>query len=246
VKRKDVVPRQLELTDLPKAEPEHKRLLREGPASEQPAARLQRCGADALSLGELLQLVMDSKSDPLVPLRLLNRWATLNELEHASQGDLLQIDGMTQVRVARLRAALEIGKRAAVEGLPERPIIRSPSDAAELLVPEMSGLEQEHMRVLLLNTKNRVIGNKLVYQGSVHTTVIRVSELFRDAVRYNCSAIVVAHSHPSGDPTPSPSDIDVTKEMVQSGKLQDIDLLDHLVIGGAGRWVSLKERGLGF
>jgi DNA repair protein RadC len=141
---------------------------------------------------------MDSKSDPLIPLRLLNRWTTLSELEHASQVDLLQIPGMTHMRVARLRAAFEIGKRATIEGLPERPTIHSPADAAELLIPEMSGLEQETMRVLLLNTKNKVVGNNLVYQGSVHTTVIRVSELFRDAVRYNCSAIVVAHNHPSG------------------------------------------------
>ena len=242
---KDIVPRQLPLGDLAVSQGDHKRLLREMPPSEQPGARLQRCGPDALSLGELLQLVMDSKSDPLIPLRLLNRWATLGELEHASQGDLLRIPGMTQVRVTRLRAAFEIGKRATIEGLPERPTIHSPSDAAELLMPEMSGLEQEVMRVLLLNTKNKVVGNKLVYQGSVHTTVIRVSELFRDEVRYNCSAIVIAHNHPSGDATPSPSDIEVTREIVHAGKLLDIDPLDHLVIGG-GRWVSLKERGLGF
>jgi DNA repair protein RadC len=100
--------------------------------------------------------------------------------------------------------------------------------------------------VILLNTKNSVLGITTVYQGSVHTTVVRVSELFREAVRHNCTAIIVAHNHPSGDPTPSPEDIAVTREIVQAGKLLDIDTLDNLVIGDANRWVSLKERGVGF
>ncbi len=133
-----------------------------------------------------------------------------------------------------------------IEPLQERPLVRSPSDAANLLIPEMAGLEQEQMRVVLLNTKNRVLGIPLVYQGSLHTTVIRVGELFRDAVRLNAAAVIVAHNHPSGDPTPSPEDVAVTTEIVKSGKLLDIDVVDHLVIGAPTSFTSLKERGLGF
>jgi DNA repair protein RadC len=223
------------------------RLLRETPANEQALARLERGGASILSITELLQVFLDSRSDPLLPLRLLNQWSTLSELAHANPADLMSVEGMSRMRLARLRAALELGRRMLTEPLQERPLVRAPSDVADLLIPEMAGLEHEQMRVVLLNTKNRILGMPLVYQGSLHTTVIRVGELFRDAVRQNAAAIIVAHNHPSGDPTPSPEDIAVTKEIVKSGKLLDIDVLDHMVIGGANaRFVSLKERGLGF
>lgn len=221
-------------------------LLRETPANEQPLARLERCGPSVLSVAELLQVFLDSRSDPLLPLRLLNRWHTLSELAHASAADLMSVEGMSRLRLARLRAALELGRRMLTEPLQERPLVRAPSDVADLLFPEMAGLEHEQMRVVLLNTKNRILGIPLVYQGSLHTTVIRVAELFRDAVRQNAAAIIVAHNHPSGDPTPSPEDVAVTREIVQSGKLLDIDVLDHLVIGAPACFVSLKERGLGF
>ena len=221
------------------------RLLRETPEREQPLARLERLGPAALSTVELLDLLLDAKADPLLPRRLLATWRTLNEMAHATPLDLMRVEGMTHLRSARIRAALELGKRTMSEQAEELPIIRSPADAAQLLMPEMSGLLQEQMRVLLLNVKNRVLGITTVYQGSIHTTVIRVNELFREAVRQSCAAIIVAHNHPSGDPTPSP-DVAVTREIVQSGKILDIEVMDHIVIGASGKWVSLKERGLGF
>ncbi len=110
---------------------------------------------------------------------------------------------------------------------------------------EMGLLEQEVMRTVLLNTKNYVIGSPVIYQGSANTAVIRVGELFREAVKHNAVSLIVVHNHPSGDPTPSPEDVAVTREIVQAGKLLDIEVLDHLVIGHQ-RFVSLKERGLGF
>jgi DNA repair protein RadC len=222
------------------------RLLRETRESEQPLARLERLGPAALSTTELLQLLLDAKTDPVLPLRLTATWRSLNEMAQSSPLDLLRVEGMTRVRSARLRAALELGKRAVTEPREETPTIRAPSDAAQLLAPEMAGLSQEQMRVMMLNTKNRVTGITTVYQGSIHTTLIRVTELFREAVRQNSAAIIVAHNHPSGDPTPSPEDVAVTREIVQAGKILDIDVLDHLVLGDATHWVSLKERGLGF
>jgi DNA repair protein RadC len=110
----------------------------------------------------------------------------------------------------------------------------------------MACLEKEEMRVLLLNQKNRLLAKPRVYEGSVHTTVVRISELFRDAVRSNCASLIVAHNHPSGDPTPSPEDAALTREIVKAGALLDIEVLDHLVIGAGGKFTSLKERGLGF
>ena len=112
-------------------------------------------------------------------------------------------------------------------------------------MPEMGLLEQEELRTLLLDTKHHVLDSATVYKWNVNTSVIRVAELFREAVRLNCAALIVAHNHPSGDPTPSPDDVRVTEQIVQAGKLLDIEVLDHLVIGRQ-RYVSLKERGLGF
>jgi DNA repair protein RadC len=230
---------------IPAPEDDAKRLLRETPENEQALARLERYGAGALSGVELLQLLMAGRSDPLLPLRIFNRWHTLSDLAHANPSELMTIAGMSRLRSARLSAALELGRRMLSAPLEENRLVRSPSDAADLLIPEMGRLEQEQMRVVLLNTKNRTVGIPIVYQGSLHTTVIRISELFRDAVRQNAASIIVAHNHPSSDPTPSPEDVSVTHEIVKAGKLLDISVLDHLVIG-ATRFVSLKERGLGF
>lgn len=220
------------------------RLLRETPDTEQPRARLAKLGASVLSLTELLHIALEADRDPLLPFRLFEHWDSLAALEHASASELRRIPGMTPARVARLQVIFELARRMQVPS-DERPVITQSKDVANLLMPEMGHLEREQMRVVLLNTKNRVIGTHLVYQGSVHTVVIRVSELFREAVRQNATAIIVAHNHPSGDPSPSPEDVAVTREVAQAGKLLDIGVLDHLVIGNR-QFVSLKERGLGF
>jgi DNA repair protein RadC len=123
--------------------------------------------------------------------------------------------------------------------------VHSPQDAADLVRYEMSALEQEELRVLLLDNRNRVLAVESVYRGSVNSSQVRVGELFKAAIRRNAPALIVAHNHPSGDPTPSPDDVAVTRAIVQAGKLLDVDVLDHLVIAG-GKFVSLKERGLGF
>jgi DNA repair protein RadC len=123
--------------------------------------------------------------------------------------------------------------------------VRSPADAAQLLMAEMALLDQEHLRLILLDTKNHVLSIPTVYVGSLNTSLIRVGELFRYALKENCAALIVVHNHPSGDPAPSPEDVIVTGKIVEGGKLLDIEVLDHLIIG-RGRFVSLKERGLGF
>lgn len=123
--------------------------------------------------------------------------------------------------------------------------IRSPSDAAAMLMVEMSQLDQEELRTVLLDTKNRVLGVVTVYRGSLNTAMVRVGEVYKAALRRNSAAIIVAHNHPSTDPNPSPEDVLVTRQIVEAGKLLDVDCLDHLIIG-QGRYVSMRERGLGF
>ena len=138
--------------------------------------------------------------------------------------------------------------RYEVETQPERPTgdlpaINCPEDVRRLLGPEMAPLAQEQLRVLLLNTKNQVLGQRVIYQGNVNSAIVRPAEVLRPAVIEAVPSIIISHNHPSQDPTPSPEDAAITRELAQAGKLLGIELLDHIVIGGE-RFVSLKERGL--
>ena len=142
----------------------------------------------------------------------------------------------------------EIAMRYEVETQPERPTgdlpaINCPDDVRRLLGPEMAPLAQEQLRVLLLNTRNQVLGQRVVYQGNVNSSMIRPAEIFRPAVIEAVPSIIISHNHPSQDPTPSPEDAAITRDIAEAGKLLGIELLDHVVIGGE-RFVSLKERGL--
>ena len=159
-----------------------------------------------------------------------------------------QTDTLLDALRSNLNLLGEIAMRYQVETQPERPtgdlpVISCPDDVRRLLGPEMSGLAQEQLRVLLLNTKNQVLGQRVVYQGNVNPSMIRPAEVLRPAVMEAVPSIIVCHNHPSHDPTPSPEDAAITRELAQAGKLLGIDLLDHVVIGGE-RFVSLKERGL--
>lgn len=224
-------------------------MIRELPLSERPRERLQRSGAGALSNAELLAIILriGGRGENVLDMaqRLLSIYHGLGGLARASAGELAREHGVGAAKAAQVLAAFELGKRLLVASPDERPQVTSPADAANLLMAEMAPLEQEHLRTLLLDTKHRVLASPTVYVGNVNTTVIRVGDLFREAIRLNCVAIIVAHNHPSGDPTPSPDDVKVTEQIVQAGKLLDIEVLDHLVIGQQ-RYVSLKERGLGF
>lgn len=219
------------------------------PLGERPRERLQYYGPTALSNAELLAILLrvGTPGENVVALstRLLTQFGGLGGLARASFGELATIKGLGTAKTAQLKAAIELGRRLLVTSPDARPQITSPLDAANLLMLEMGSLEQEHLRTLLLDTKNRVLASPTVYVGNVNASIIRVSEIFREAVRENATAIIVAHNHPSGDPTPSPEDVQVTRSIVEAGSLLGIDVLDHLVIGHQ-RFVSLKERGLGF
>ncbi len=217
--------------------------------SERPRERLANLGPQALSNAELLAILLrvgvQGENAVQVGQRLLNRFGGLVGIHRAPYEELLQEHGLGEAKAAQIKAAIELGRRLTVESPEARPTINSPADAAALVQYEMSGLEQEHLRVLLLDTRNHLLDIAEVYKGSVNSSQVRVGEIFKAALRRSASAIIVVHNHPSGDPTPSPDDVAVTRAFVQAGKLLDLEVLDHLVIG-QGRWVSLKERGLGF
>ena len=147
-----------------------------------------------------------------------------------------------EARAAQLQAVLETARRLTLPTDQEKYTIKSPQDAAALVRAEMEFLDHEELRVLVLNTKNQVEANLLLYQGTINSSVLRAAEIFRPAITRKCPNIIVCHNHPSGDPTPSPEDIEVTEQLVQAGKVLDVELLDHLVIGHHNRFISLKER----
>jgi len=219
------------------------------PMADRPRERLLRYGSSALSTAELLAIILRVGGVGQNAVRLgeavLARFEGLPGLAQAGVAELTQIKGVGAAKVAQIKAALELGRRLLIASPEERPQVRSPADAANLLMLEMGALEQEHLRVILLDTRNRVLTITTVYMGSLNTSMVRVGELFREAVRRNAAAIILAHNHPSGDPSPSPEDVTVTRQVVKAGRMLDIDVLDHIVIG-RGRFVSLKERGLGF
>jgi DNA repair protein RadC len=154
------------------------------------------------------------------------------------------VHGVGQQTAVRIKAALSLGLKLQ-EPADERPVINSPADAAALVVNEMSLLQQEYLKVILLDRRNRVMDIIEVYHGSVSSAQVRIAEVFKPAVQRMASAIIVLHNHPSGDCTPSPDDVAVTRAIVQAGKLLDVETLDHLIIAGS-RFALLKEKGLGF
>jgi DNA repair protein RadC len=228
---------------------EYRPTIRQLPASERPRERLRDHGATALSNSELLAIILRTGTPSENALALataaLARFGGLPGLVRAGFGELCAQHGMGEAKAAQVKAALELGLRLVSAQPEERATVRSPQDVSNLLLAEMGLLEQEHMRVLLLNTKNQVLAMPEVYKGSVNTTQVRVSELFREAIRAGCPAIIVVHNHPSGDPTPSHDDIEMTRQLIEAGKLLDIEVLDHIIIASQGV-VSLRERGLGF
>ncbi len=223
--------------------------IKELPASEQPRERLRDYGPNALSDAELLAILLRVGVSGINVVQLAQKlliehggWVGLQRL---SFEELTKIHGMGEAKSAQVKAALEIGRRLLLAQPEQRPQITSPADVANLLMVEMSHLEQEHLRVVLLNTKNYVLKIETVYIGSINSSAVRIGEVFKTALKQNAAAIIIVHNHPSGDPTPSPEDVAVTRQLVEAGKLLDVDVLDHLVIG-QGRWVSLRERRLGF
>lgn len=217
--------------------------------AERPRERLARLGAGALGTSELLAILLRTgvvgENVIEVGQRLLNDFGGVAGLHRATFDELCNQHGLGPAKAAQLKAALELANRLRVEAPEDKPVIHSPNDAFALLQFDMSALEQEELRVILLDTRNRVIKIEMVYRGSLSQSQVRVGELFKSAIRSNSASVIVVHNHPSGDPTPSPDDVAVTRQLIQAGKLLDINVLDHLVIG-YNRFVSLKERGLGF
>ncbi len=225
------------------------RKISEGDPDLMPRERLEQEGAGVLADHELIAILLrtGTANEGVLRLsaRLLEEYGGFIGLQRRDYAEFLAMGGLGPAKAATLKAALEIGCRVAKLPIEERPAISSPEDVVDLIGFEMAALEQEQLRVVLLDTKNRIIRSPMVYQGSVNEASVRIGELFREAVRVNAVSIILVHNHPSGDPTPSGADVALTTDVVAAGKLLDIAVVDHLVIG-QGRHASLKRLGLGF
>jgi DNA repair protein RadC len=214
------------------------------PIHERPAYRVAADSA-ACNSAELVAALIGGPRPVELAAELLHQFGSLHQLARASVTDLTQVKGVGATTAARLRSALEISRRLLTPD-DDRPMVRSPADAVAVLQPLLMHREQEYLYVLLLDTRNRLMSQPVqIYHGSLNMSLIRVSEVFREAVKVNAAGVILSHNHPSTDPSPSPEDVAVTRAVGEAGKLLDVELLDHVILGG-GRWVSLKERGLGF
>ena len=225
------------------------RAIRELPMTERPRERLALRGAAGLTSAELIALVWSSGTRGRSAVDLagdaIARHEGLTGLARATELELQAITGIGDAKAAQLVAAFELGRRLLADWPAARATIRSPRDLADRLILQMGRLEREELRVVLLDTKNHVLRVATVYQGNVNSSLVRVGELYRDAVRLNAAGVILVHNHPSGDPTPSPDDLHLTAAALAAGRLLDIQLLDHLVIGHDA-FVSLRDRGVAF
>ncbi len=225
------------------------RAIRELPMTERPRERLALRGVAGLTSAELIGLVWSSgtrgRSAVDLAADAIARHEGLTGLARATELELQAIPGIGDAKAAQLVAAFELGRRLLADWPAARATIRSPRDLADRLILQMGRLEREELRVVLLDTKNHVLRVATVYQGNVNSSLVRVGELYRDAVRLNAAGVILVHNHPSGDPTPSPDDLHLTAAALAAGRLLDIQLLDHLVIGHDA-FVSLRDRGVAF
>ena len=224
-------------------------MVRDLPLEERPREKLLLYGAGALSNVELLAILLRSGTKKKSVLRIAEEILAhikeqgLTAMVHISAAELAKIDGVGQVKAATLQAAIELGRRLSVQSAAKIQVVHGPEDVARYAMPRFRFEQREHFAVMLLNTKNLIIGMPEVSVGSLSASVVHPREVFRAAIDFAAASMILLHNHPSGDPTPSREDIAVTERLVKAGKVMDIPVLDHVVLG-CERFTSLKEKGL--
>ena len=222
-------------------------LINEVPIQSRPRERLEHYGEKALSNHELLAILLrtGTKGTNVLSLALsmLNHFGNLYHLKTASCQELMAVSGIGRIKAIELKAAIELGMRISQASQIKIGQITSSTKAGEMLLVEMKGLQQEHVVVLFLNTKNEIIKKETFFIGGLNSSIAHQREIFRGAVRYSAARMIVGHNHPSGNPEPSEADIQFTRRMSECGELMGIDLLDHIIIGEQ-EFISLKELGV--
>lgn len=221
--------------------------IKDMPADQRPRERLAREGARSLSDAELLAILLRTgyaqKSAVELATNVISIYSGLKNLVQAGVEELSEIKGMGPVKAAQLKAALEIGRRVATVSESSRPSIKGPEDAAFMVMEEMRHLDREHFCALLLNTKHQVVARETISVGTLNSSVVHPRELFKAAIKRSAAAIILVHNHPSGDPTPSREDREITRRLFEAGTIIGIEVLDHIIIGD-NKFVSLKSKGM--
>lgn len=221
-------------------------MIRDVHIADRPRERLIRQGAASLSNQELVAILLRTgtreESVLMLANRILKTFDKIQDLRDATVEEMMAVKGIGQAKAVQILAAVEIGKRLYQKHSEGRYVIRSPEDAAAYLMTDMSSLLQEHFVVLFLNVKNEVLHKQTIFIGSLNSSIVHPREIYREAVKRSAASIIAAHNHPSGNPAPSPEDIEVTKRLVEAGSIIGIDLLDHVIIGDH-KFISLKEKG---
>lgn len=221
-------------------------LIKDFPKEERPRERFIQMGAESLTNQELIAILIQTGSKDesalAVANRLLHHFNGLRTLKDATLDELKAIKGIGTAKGLQLLAALELGGRVTRLAFKDRYAIRSPEDAAKYLMDEMRFLSQEHFICLYLNTKNIVMHKQTIFIGSLNASIVHPREVYKEAIKRSAASVICLHNHPSGDPSPSREDVEVTKRLAESGKIIGIDLLDHIIIG-ENKFVSLKEKG---
>lgn len=221
-------------------------LIKDFPAEDRPRERLIRTGAESLSNQELLAILLrtGTKEESVLELanRLIRHFEGLRFLKDASLEEMTAIKGIGTAKAVQILAAIELGRRIANLHHDARYVIRTPQDGANYVMNDMRFLSQEHFVCLYLNIKNQVIHRQTIFIGSLNASIVHPREVFKEALRRSAASIICFHNHPSGDPSPSKEDIEVTKRLAECGKIMGIEILDHLIIGEK-KFVSLRQKG---
>ena len=223
-------------------------MMKDLPASERPREKLMNHGAEALSNAELLAILLRTGTQEESVMRLAERILIeagedgLGGLAHSSIESLMKRKGVGEAKAITIAAALELGKRVAIGDSKKRVVIHSSDDIANYMMPRLRYCDREHFYAILLNTKNHVIASPLISIGTLSESLVHPRELFKEAVNHSASSIILVHNHPSGDPSPSREDIMMTRRIIEGGRLLDIQILDHVIIGD-NTYISLREQG---
>lgn len=225
----------------------HPLMIKELPADERPREKMKELGAAAMANSELIAILLRTGNPAQSALRLaetlLDRQGGLAGFGSATMEEIEQVKGIGEAKAISILAAVELGRRVTSLATMERSIIRTPADVAGLLLPRFRFETKESFLAVLLSTKNHVLKTPVISVGSLNASIVHPRELFREAINASAASVILAHNHPSGDPTPSPEDIALTRKMVEAGKLLDIPVLDHIILGD-GTFISFKEKGI--
>ena len=218
------------------------------PISERPRERLQKLGVDALSAQEILALILGrgiaGESVVVTAQRLLSQFGNLKGMANASVEELSQVKGIGLAKASQIKAAFELANR--LEGYAEagdKPLVKTPEEVVNLVRSRLKGKKKEYFLALLLNTRNQLIKVSEISVGSLDSSVVHPREVFKEAISASAASVIFAHNHPSGDPTASEDDIELTKRLAEVGQIMGIDVLDHIIIGDKN-YLSLKREGL--